>query len=281
MAKFTPAEDVLEHHDGVVDEHPDPEGDSSQGHDVQGEPVEIHQDERGDDRYRDGSPDDKRAPDIAQEEQKDDDRENASLDGRIGDVRDRLPDVFRGIHDGCEMQLGKVPVDPPDLLGHPVRDLDGILSRLFLNAQPDSGLAVHPDDRTDLFPAIVDFGDFSQPDDRIPILFHDHVPELFNLVELPRGADDEFVVPRLNEPGGEAEILGFQTGDDSLNLQSKGFQPAQLQVDMNLSLPATLDVEGCHPGNPFYPVFYLVLDQLEHLNRVEIAGSSDDHDRGR
>ena len=50
---FQMTEDVFHHHDGVVHQHARPQGQPSQGHDVEGQPVEIHQIESGDDRDRD------------------------------------------------------------------------------------------------------------------------------------------------------------------------------------------------------------------------------------
>ena len=69
FARVAQAIDILQHYDGIVQQHAHTQGQATDRHDVQREPAEVHQGKRGDhgDRYCGG--DDEGAAKTAQKEQ--------------------------------------------------------------------------------------------------------------------------------------------------------------------------------------------------------------------
>ncbi len=94
------ADDVLPHHDGVVDEEPDGQREGHEGHDVEGHAEEVHGDEGGDDGDGEGEAgDDRGAPGVEEAEDDEDREEPAEDEGRLH-VLHRFPDHDRAVaHD--------------------------------------------------------------------------------------------------------------------------------------------------------------------------------------
>ena len=93
-----PAVDALEHHDRAVDQHADSERDAGQRDHVQGESVEVHQGDRGEDRDRDRGADDQGRPQVAEEEHQHEHRQRGAEQGSQLDVVHRLPDELGAVH---------------------------------------------------------------------------------------------------------------------------------------------------------------------------------------
>jgi hypothetical protein len=70
--------DGLEHHHGVVHQHPDAEHQAHHGEDVQALAGEVENPAGGDDRERDRQRDDERGVEPAEEEVEDEDRQQAA-----------------------------------------------------------------------------------------------------------------------------------------------------------------------------------------------------------
>ncbi len=76
-------EGVLDDDDGVIHQHADPQGQPSQGQEVQGVAGGVKGDEGGDDGQRNGQGDDQRRPPVPEEEEDQDDGQQAALPGVI------------------------------------------------------------------------------------------------------------------------------------------------------------------------------------------------------
>ena len=93
------AHDVFPHHDGVIDEQADGQGQGHQGHHVQGHAQEIHDRKGGDDRNGQGQTgDDRGAPGI-EEAEDDEDGQNPAENQGLFHIPHRVPDHDGGIPD--------------------------------------------------------------------------------------------------------------------------------------------------------------------------------------
>ena len=85
--------DVLEHDDGVVDQHADAEREPAQRHQVERQPAERHDDEGDHDRDRDRAADDQRAAHAAEERVDHQHRQHRAGERRGRRVVERLAHV--------------------------------------------------------------------------------------------------------------------------------------------------------------------------------------------
>jgi hypothetical protein len=168
--------DVLDHHDGRVDDHADRQGDASEGDQVETHLEEVHEDEAENDRRREGESDEHRVVPLPETEKHDNHRQECSQQGGLHDVSDRTVDVVGRVkidledrilrHQPCRSALFK---NVHDLLAHPpdVATVDwrgGDLDAAATTHQEDPGGKVVPDghvsDVLETDPPVTSLGDF-------------------------------------------------------------------------------------------------------------------------
>ena len=110
-AGFAQPEDILQDHDRIIHQHAHAQGQPAQGHQVQGEPVEIHERESGHHRYGYGGGDDGCAGDIAQEQKQHKYRQSAAIEHRGAHVGNGAFYIAGGVDDGGDHHLGDVLVN--------------------------------------------------------------------------------------------------------------------------------------------------------------------------
>ena len=98
-----PAVDVLEHHDGVVDQNADREGQSEHGHDVQREPKRLDEGKSRDDRRRQGHGADQRASHASEEDKDNEHSQHGPEPERYLDILDRTADELGLVEGDIEM----------------------------------------------------------------------------------------------------------------------------------------------------------------------------------
>ncbi len=140
------AEDVLEHHDRVVDDDAHGERDGEQGHVVQREPHDAHQRERRDDRGRDRERRDDDGPDVPDEEHHDDGGEQRAEDQMLFEGRNRCVDEPRVVADDRYLYgRGQRPLDGRELCAHALDDGDGVLAHGAPDVEHDGRRLPEPD----------------------------------------------------------------------------------------------------------------------------------------
>ena len=97
---------VLQLHDGVVDQPADAQGQASQREHVQGLPGEIEHDEGHHDRKGNGDGNDQGAREITEEDQDDERGQQRSMQRLFDEVVDRLADVDRLVEGNAELHAG-------------------------------------------------------------------------------------------------------------------------------------------------------------------------------
>src|SRR5690625_3508157 len=136
------AHDVLEHHDGIVDNQSDAEREAAERHLVQRESGEIQQRKRGDDRNRYRQRDDDRRRDIPQEKVENDDGEQRSPHGRLRDAVDRILDKNALVGDDFKSEVATVAVDAFDLGFDGFGHRHGVRAALLSHVELNDGNAV-------------------------------------------------------------------------------------------------------------------------------------------
>ena len=101
---------VLQLHDGIVDEPADPQGQASQGEHVQCLPGEVQHDEGHHDREGNGDGNDQRARQVTEEKQNDRCGQQRSVQCLFDEVADRLADIDRLIEGNPNCTLGGMPI---------------------------------------------------------------------------------------------------------------------------------------------------------------------------
>src|SRR6202023_2682440 len=97
------AADVLEHDDGVIDDASDGDHQPSKREDVQGDALPPQDEQRHDERKRDGHGSHQRCSSAAQEKEDDEDREERAEQSLSQDVADRVGDGNGLVEDGLEL----------------------------------------------------------------------------------------------------------------------------------------------------------------------------------
>ena len=123
VALLAAAEDAFDHHNGVVDQHPDPQRQASQRHDVERDVEQAHRGEGGDYRDRDRQPHDHRAAHIVEEEEQYDHRQDAPDQRGIFNFVDGVFDKHRLV--GQQIKLHPFRQAIADEVGH--RPFDDLL----------------------------------------------------------------------------------------------------------------------------------------------------------
>jgi hypothetical protein len=137
---------VLDHHDGIVDDQPDRRGQAAQGHQV--EALARHAEKENGHRYgdrNDQAGDQGRSP-IAKKEKQDDARQHQADENRVADTEDAFTHQLRLIVKGLGGELpGAASIAAGHLRGHAVGHRNRIARGLTGDIEQHGGFAVGRD----------------------------------------------------------------------------------------------------------------------------------------
>ena len=184
------AEDVLQHDDRVVDEHPHAQREAAQGHHVQADVEQIAEGKRRQDGDRDRQSHRHGIAGIPKKEEEHQEGEDSSHDQRLHDVDDRLSNELRLTRRDLEAQRRELRPQLVehhlDTFGHP----DGVGARFLEDLQSHRRHAVIPSRRLPLRESVTNLGHLRQPhrcSSSGPR--HDDVSKLIHFRELAQGAE--------------------------------------------------------------------------------------------
>ena len=145
LAVLDVANDVLDHHDGVVDDEAGADRESHQRQVVEAEAGKPHHAERGDQRQRQGDAgDDGRAQRAQEHQDHQHDQRHRQHQGELHVVHGGADGAGAIVHDG-KLDAGRNrPLQARQLRQHPVDGLDDIGARLALDVDDHGGLAIVP-----------------------------------------------------------------------------------------------------------------------------------------
>ena len=213
LAHLQVAVDVLDDHDGVVDQDADRQRQRQHRHVVEGEAHHLDEGEGGDHRGGDGHRADQGGAEVVQEEQDHDDRQQRPEPEVELHVVDRVLDEGGVV--GGDRQAWPRPSAPT------ARDLRQLLVDLWATSTvlaPDclrttsatADDAVHRRARARLRGAVLDVGHVAHPDAGAAHAGDQDVGDLLGRAHLALGLDRELALPLLDAAGGQLQVLGLQ-----------------------------------------------------------------------
>ncbi len=155
---------ILHHHDRIVDQHTGAKRQSSQGHNVQGKPVKIHEIKRGHNGHRNGDADDQRSIDPAKEKIQDKHRQKNPVECCFFHSADRFLNKRSLIGDQLQFVSRQRLFDQHHRFGHFLHRLHRVEFGFLIDGKAQTALPVNTDNifRFGIFKT--NFGDFLQED---------------------------------------------------------------------------------------------------------------------
>ena len=177
--------DVLQHHNRVIDEHPDAQGDTAQRHDVQRDIVPVHEIERRDDRHRNRHTDDDCRFQIPKKDEENHNGQQSTDNRGIGHIVDRLPDERRLIVDLFNLQpLGEHLVQLIQSECDRIRHTDRVRIALFIDCDFHRLAAVQSGNGFTLFVPLNHVCDIAQIQRFVVALGNHQIADLIHRGEL-------------------------------------------------------------------------------------------------
>ena len=201
--------DVLDHHDGVVDEQADRQHHGEHGQRVDRIAREGEHGEGAEQHDRHGNRRDQRGAEALQEDEHDDEDEDDGLDQRLDHLLDRKLDERGGVIGRDDLDVGR---QARRQLGEHFLDasgrVDGISAGGEVYAKAGSGQAVEARTAGVAFRTDLDARDIAQMDDRaVSARLQDDVAELVRRLQLALRRDRDVELLALNA-GQRAELAG-------------------------------------------------------------------------
>ena len=236
--------DVLEHHDGVVDDDADDERQAEHRVGVEREAEEVDDDERPEDRGRDGEQDvhgrrprpEEEPADEAGQERREDEREEDLVDRPL-DERRRVP-----VHVELEA-LGQLGLQDGELRLDVAPHLDGVGAPELRDAEPDRRLAHGAHEPAAVLEAVLDDGDVLQADRRAGRVGDDEVAERRDVDRLALGADVHLALGPLDPPGRHLLVLPRDGAVHVEDGEAVGLEPRRVVPDADVAVAEAEDVD--------------------------------------
>ena len=217
--------DVFHHHDGIIDDETDRKHDREQGEQIHGEPEDLHEKDRADERDRNRDDwDDDGAP-RAKEKVNHDHHNEERLQQRMEDVLDGGIDISRAVVGDATLHPGgQFALDLFHLGLHAFDDINRVCVWQDKDAHENGALSGETDLGVIVLRSEDDVGNVAQPNECSAFLSDDEVFEV---------------------------IDGMQIGiSGEINLNESAFRAPE--AERKLLLPKRLtdlrraDIEGCH-----------------------------------
>ena len=241
---FHEAEDVFEHHDGVVDDDADHQHQRQHGHAIEREVQHPHHPEGRDDRGRDGHRRDERRAPRAHEGQHDQRREDRAEHEVQADLVQRRVDVLRLVADDLELHVGRdVGGEPRQALLHALDHRHRVLARLPADLEDHRRHAVEPRRRPLLLGAVFRVADVAHAHGRAGEVGHHEVVEGLRVGHPAHGAQRGLVEPRRHVAAGQVGVLPHQRVAHAGDGQLVRGQPVRIHPHVDRARQAAHDAD--------------------------------------
>ena len=277
------AEDVLQHHDGVVHHQADGQHERQQREGVDAEARKGH--ERKHANQADGNRDqrDDRSPQCAQEQEHHQGHQRHGLGRGLVDRLDGAVDEHRVVVGDQEGDARwQVLLDQGHRFANPGRDAQRIGRGVSDDASGHRRQTVQADDGTLVRRALLDLGHVAQAHRMARGHLQRDLAELPLGVEVRTRRDVELPLLALDAPGRHFQVLPSQGVLDILHGQAVGGQAVLVQPDAHRELALAIDLHVGHARNGLQPGLDDAVDQVGDLQRrTVLAGEGQpDHREG-
>jgi len=228
--------DVLDDDDRVVDQQTDGQAQGQHRHVVEGEVERPDQRKGRDDRNGQRNGADQGGPDVVEEDENRQNREEGSEPQVILHLGDGAPDEVGLVDGDVEVHSGRQGlVDLSDLRPDRVGDGNGVGAGLFLNPHRDGRNAIVAGDVPPLFHPVLHVSEVLQSHGGAVLVGNDQVVEFGNLDEFPLDLDRVLLVPAFDSPAGKLDVLLLERGHDVVGGQRVGPELRGIQPDAHLA----------------------------------------------
>ena len=194
--------DVLEYHDGIVNDHTDGERECRERYDVERRARSKEVDEGTYQRDWDGQAYDKRRTPTAQEEHNHEDYEDKGEHNGLGERVDRIVNLARGLEDGLHLTVfWQRRYDFVEALLHLLDDSYSVGTRLLLNHHTHTAASIDTLIHRSLLEGIDDCSDIREHNCAAATIRYYDVVQLTRVVELEVRLDVKHLVTEV-EPAG-------------------------------------------------------------------------------
>jgi hypothetical protein len=256
------AHDVLDHHDGVVDQDADGERERQRRHHVEREAHRLDEGERADDRRRQRERADERRAPVAQEQEDDRDRQHRAEQQIELHRLDRGADVLGVVDQHLDARAGRRQLlERGQRLVHGVGNHDGVGVGLFAQDDGDRTLAVDLGHRALLFEPVFDLGQVAHADDGAVLGGDDDVRELLHGRGLSVRAHDQLFAAARDATARQVDALRTERIRHVHDRQAVRAQLVRLNPHVRFALAAADQLELTDAVDALEP-------RLEHVFRV-------------
>ena len=275
VARFVSSVDAFEHHDGVVDEHADGEGEAGQTDHVERAPENAEDEEgpydTGGDRHRD----DQRRASASKKEEEHHDRQQAADDDVLVDEPDRRFDVLGFVVDLQQFQstrFEQLLVEQVDLSLHAAHHFDDVGAGFAECVECDRVNAEVAHHAAGLLEADANLGEIANVDGSAVAVGDDGLSHLFGARELSESAHD--VAPlALPEVAARAVVVAAAKSR-AQRFDAEVARSEALGIDDDLKfLVSPADHVGIgDPGNALQLCFDAVLGEALEGSDIAVGG---------
>ena len=250
---FAVAEDVLQHHDGVVDHDPDEQQQRQQGHGIQGVSHEIDQRDRPQQGDGDRGGDDQRRADAFQKGPDHEGCEQGAQDQVFLQGGDHLAHEQRVVGGDGQLQPGwQLGLDfGLDAVADLVDDRHGVGVGNLDDAQADRLLAVEFRRAAAVFEAIHHLGDIAQLQGGVIAVGHHQLLQVAHPVVFEIELDQVFPPPGGEEAAGHHEVLVAQCLQHFGRGHVEGRHAVGIQFDPHRAFASAADAYLADPVDGF------------------------------
>ena len=207
LAHLHVADDVLEHHDGVVDDEAHGERQRHQREVVDRVAQHVHDHERADDGHGQGQARDDGRRDVPQEEEDDQDDEGDGEEQGELHVVHGVADRDRAVVEDAELHRGgQLGLERGEDLADRVHHLDGVGAGLALDGEDHRPVVVVPARDLVGLHAVDDAPELLEADGRAVAIGDDQRPVGGGIGELAGGLDGEGLVRPVQRAGGQVDV---------------------------------------------------------------------------
>ena len=263
-------ENILDHDDGVVDQHAHAEGQAAQGQKVQRVSGQIKGDERGDHGQRDGQGDDQGRPPVAEKKKDQADGEDSSEQRVLRRSPGYALDHFRLVHGDMELDIGREGgPDPLQLFLHGSAGDGRVGPGPLIDDEVHAFLALDPACRSGFLQRVPDVRNVADGDGNSPGRRSDGRPaDVVQRLEFTESPDEDVGVSLDKASGRQIDVFRSQRRQDPVKRQSHDLKGGFIDSHKDLAFIGGPDLGGRNAVQPFQPGNDLVLDEfLQFSNR--------------
>ena len=272
--------DVFEHHNGIIHNVTNGDGQTRQGNHVERTACGIQIDERGDERHWDGDGDDERSTPAAQEDEHDEHHENQGVGDCFGERVDRVENVLRSVDHHLQVHVrrqvllqGREHVD--DLVG----DSHGVGTTLLLDDDDGTLLTIRVSLLRTLLHVVHDASHVAQIDRSTVVAAHHHVIHLSWVVEFAFRTHRVGQRTNIYRTTRRVQVLSGNGLSHLSSAQLVRLHLLRVHIDIDFALRSTRNRHGTHSVDTCQRVGNVVVQNLVECLLAFLCLHREQHDR--